>query len=105
MQLSAISAAVPMETASAPSASAFAASTPFLIPPEMMTCTSPSAFISSSDRTASHRADNVGTPVWSRSASGDAPVAPSIPSITRTSAPAFTASFTSSETREAPIFT
>ena len=47
----------------------------------------------------------VGMPVWSNSTSGEAALAPSIPSSTITSAPAFTASFTSSRTRQAPIFT
>ena len=44
-------------------------------------------------------------PVCSCSSSGEAPVPPSMPSTTITSAPALAARRTSSKTREAPILT
>ena len=53
LQLSAIMAAVPIETASAPSASALAASTPLRIPPETIRLTTPSRRISRIAATAS----------------------------------------------------
>ena len=55
--------------------------------------------------TASTTAARVGMPVWFISESGEAPVPPSMPSITITSAPALAASLTSSGTRQAPILT
>ena len=54
---------------------------------------------------ASQTAARVGIPVCSCSSSGEAPVPPSMPSTTMTSAPALAASRTSSKTREAPILT
>ena len=101
----AISAAVPIDTASAPSARALAASAPFLMPPDTTSWTSPSTFMSSSARTASQTALRVGMPVWSSSTSGEAPVAPSMPSSTITSALPLTASLMSSATRLAPSLT
>ena len=71
----------------------------------MIRLTTPSSFISRSAATASTVAAIAGMPVWFMSESGDAPVPPSMPSITMTSTPALHASFTSSGTREAPILT
>src|SRR5580693_2948831 len=59
---SATSAAVPIETASAPSASAFATSAPLRTPPEMINCTLRCIPSSSSARTAGRIAASVGIP-------------------------------------------
>ena len=91
----AISAAVPIETASAPSASAFATSAPLRIPPETISCTFRCMPSSWSASTAIRVAGSVGIPTCSMKTSCVAAVPPCIPSTTITSAPAFTASWTS----------
>ena len=60
MQPSAISDALPIDTASAPIASAFATSAPVRMPPEMMSCTLRCMSSSSSASTASRSAGSVG---------------------------------------------
>ena len=92
---SAISAAVPIETASAPSAKALATSAPLLTPPETMSCTCRCRPSSCSAAVACGTAASVGMPTCSMNASWVAAVPPCIPSTTTTSAPAATASFTS----------
>ncbi len=88
---SATTAATPIETASAPSASAFATSAPDRIPPETISCTWRCMPRSCSDRTASGIAAMIGIPTCSMNTSWLAAVPPSMPSSTITSAPAFTA--------------
>ena len=90
-----MSAAMPMETASAPRARAFATSAPVRIPPETMSCTLRCMSSSRNASTASRTAGRVGIPTSSMNTSWVAAVPPCIPSTTTASAPAFTASITS----------
>jgi hypothetical protein len=92
---SATTAATPIDTASAPSASALATSAPDRIPPETISCTCLCMPSSWSDRTASGIAAMIGIPTCSMNTSWLAAVPPSMPSSTITSAPALTASATS----------
>ena len=101
MQPAAISAAVPIATQSAPSASALAASTPLRIPPEAISVILPYMPMSSSARRAAGMAVSVGTPVWSSWNSGEAAVEPSVPSTTIASQPVLAAILTSCSTRQA----
>ena len=94
-----------MDTASAPSASAFAASAPWRMPPDTMSCTLRCMSSSCSASTAWRTAGRVGTPACSMKTSWVAAVPPCIPSTTTASAPALTARATSYPTRAAPIFT
>ena len=105
MQPSAISIPCPIETASAPIASALATSAPVRMPPETTSCTTPRRFRSSSASTAWRTAASVGTPTCSMNTVCVAAVPPCMPSTTTTSAPAIAASFTSLKVRVAPIFT
>ena len=89
----AIRAAVPMEAASAPRASALATSAPERMPPATMSFTSRRCTPSSlRARTDSPMAATVGMPTCSMNTSWVAAVPPCMPSTTTASAPAFTAS-------------
>ena len=87
----AISAAVPIDTASAPKAKAFATSAPFLIPPETINWTCRWRFCSCNASTDERIQARVGIPTCSIKISCVAAVPPCIPSITIASAPAFIA--------------
>ena len=95
----------PIDTASAPIASAFATSAPVRMPPETMSCTLPFMFRSSSASTAWRNAASVGMPTFSMNTVCVAAVPPCMPSTTITSAPEYTASLTSWKVRVAPAFT
>src|ERR1019366_3316523 len=97
--------AVPIMTQSAPRANALATSTPERMPPAATSLTLPDMPMSSRARRAAGIAARVGTPVWSRSSSGDAPVPPSMPSTTTTSAPVLAAIAVSKYGRGAPLLT
>ena len=86
---------MPIDTASAPRASALATSAPERMPPDTTSCTSPATPRSASASAASRTAASVGIPVCSMKTSWVAAVPPCIPSTTTTSAPAATASLTS----------
>ncbi len=88
-------AATPIETASAPRASALATSAPVRMPPETTSCTLRCMPSSCSACVACGTAASVGIPTCSMNTSWVAAVPPCIPSTTTTSAPAATASLTS----------
>src|SRR6516164_4595777 len=78
LQPSAISAAVPIETASAPIANALATSAPLRMPPDMINCTFRCWPSSWSASTAWRKAGKVGMPACSINTSWVAPVPPCI---------------------------
>ena len=90
-----MSAATPIETASAPRASALATSAPVRMPPETMSWTLRCMSSSISDSTACGMAARIGIPTCSMKTSWVAAVPPCMPSSTIASAPALTASATS----------
>ena len=92
---SAINAALPIDTASAPSAIHFATSAPLRTPPDTINCTSRCISRSCKARTASRIQARMGCPTCSINTSCVAAVPPCIPSSTTTSAPALTANVVS----------